>query len=285
MNIFRITEITNEMMNSNQDHFYEFLEYALDQDACELFRVQAIRDIPSLSSVIMEQLIQIFSYDIDEIDYVKKKLGFVSEDGNYQLRLGYRNSIERLLLLVQSSIETSESRSDSSIESLADDLIAQLMKLWENGSSTKNKSFMPVLFPLMKNIIVNSNKMKNKYSYDRLIQRFALSLFILGGRNFYEFLRLNLPGALPHLSNIESLIKEQGMQMIEGEFRFDLLGRYFNISNCTFAFACEDATSVISRINYDVQSNSFLGFSSPLSNNGTPKVNFFQTDRFDELKS
>ncbi|CAF4259283.1 unnamed protein product, partial [Rotaria sordida] len=100
---------------------------------------------------------------------------------------------------------------------------------------------------------------KNKFSYDNHIQQFALLLLILSGRNYYEFLRLNLPAALPHISNIESLMKKQEMRIIEY------------------------CISAICRIDYDSQLNSFIGFSSPLID-GMPQPNFFQTENFDELK-
>lgn len=285
MNIFRINEITDEMMNLKNDRFFAFLEYALDKDACELFQVQSILNTLSLSSITLQQLIEIFNYDINELLPLKKKLGFVTRDNHYQLRLGYRNSIERLLVLVKSKSDMLQSHSSiSSVEMLTENLLAQLTRLWNETSEEKDK-FVPILFPLIKNVVQNLNKTKNKYRYDGPIRSFALSLFILGGRNCYEFLRLNLPGALPHLTNVESLIKEQGMKMTEGEFRFDLLRDYFNVNKCRFAFACEDSTSVIPRISYDVQCDSFVGLSAPLDNNGTPRLKAYQTDRFDQLKS
>lgn len=286
MNIFRINEITDDMINLSNDRFFAFLEYALDKDACELFQIQSIRNMLSLSSVTLDELIRILNYDVQELNLLKKKLGFMTKDGHYQLRLGYRSSIERLLILIKSKNDTSQNQSSSpSVESLTDNLLAQLTMLWNERSAPNKDDFMPVLFPLIKNIVTNLNKMKNKYTYDGPVRSFALSLFILGGRNCYEFLRLNLPGALPHLTNIEALIKEKGMKLSEGEFRFDLLRNYFTINKCSFAFACEDSTSVIPRISYDVESDSFVGLSAPLNGNGTPRLKSFQTDRFDELKS
>ena len=143
---------------------------------------------------------------------------------------------------------------------------------------------MPVLLPLIANIFSNLKKMKNRYSYATAVQQFALSLFILGGRNCYEFLRLNLLGAFPHSSNLESIIRQKEMQMIEGEFRFQLVGDYLRSNKCQYAFSCEDCTSAISRIDYNAQCNSFIGLSSPLTN-GVPQTNFFQTDDFAELRS
>ncbi|CAF4947348.1 unnamed protein product, partial [Rotaria socialis] len=135
----------------------------------------------------------------------------------------------------------------------------------------------------MKNTFENFKKQKNKFTYDNLIQQFALLLFILGGRNCYEFLRLNLPAALPHVSNVELLMRNNEQRILECEFRFQLIKEYCQSNNCNYVLSSEDATRCISRIDYDAQSDSFIGFSSCLVN-GLPQSNFFQTNKFDELK-
>ncbi|CAF2946873.1 unnamed protein product [Rotaria sp. Silwood2] len=137
-----------------------------------------------------------------------KKLGFVTVDGNYHLRLGCQNSIERLLLLVKSKKQALDKNFDVLDNNVENDIVKKLKGLFKHRLDTSNEIDVPFLVPLIKNIFENLEKMKNKYSYDYLIQQFALSLFILGGRNCYEFVRLNLPGAIPHISNIQSLTKE-----------------------------------------------------------------------------
>ncbi|CAF4211965.1 unnamed protein product [Rotaria sordida] len=79
-----------------------FLENTLNKDLCNLFRIQAIQDMSSLSSITVAQLIQILDFDIVGLNYFKKAFGFVSVDGDFHLRLGFRNLLERLLLLVKS---------------------------------------------------------------------------------------------------------------------------------------------------------------------------------------
>ncbi|CAF1179983.1 unnamed protein product [Rotaria sordida] len=77
-------------------------ENTLNKDLCNLFRIQAIQDMSSLSSITVAQLIQILDFDIVGLNYFKKAFGFVSVDGDFHLRLGFRNLLERLLLLVKS---------------------------------------------------------------------------------------------------------------------------------------------------------------------------------------
>ncbi|CAM2729854.1 unnamed protein product, partial [Rotaria socialis] len=78
-----------------------------------------------------------------------------------------------------------------------------------------------------------------------------------GGRNCYEFLRLNLPSALPHITNLELLIRNQESKVIECAFRFNLLKEYSRSTSCNYIFVAEDATRSISCIDYDVVSSRF----------------------------
>ena len=284
MDIFQINELTDENMSLKDERFYEFLHSAVGPDLRELFQVQAIKNMPSLLTTSFDVLIEIFNFDIVELTFLKAKLGFVSADGRYHLRLGCKNLLERLLLLVKSKKAVAKRDLDLLDTTMTDDILQRLIGVWKRRSDSSKESDPPILLPLIKNIFHNSFKMKNRYSYENSVQQFALSVLILGGRNCYEFLRLNLPGALPHPSNLESLIRENGRRIIECEFRFQLLGDYLRASKCRYAFSCEDCTSVVCRIDYDVQSNSFIGFSPPLSN-GIPQKDFFQTDSFDEFAS
>ena len=100
MDILQLDELTDDMMNLRNDDFYNFLKVALNKDLCELFRVQGIRDMSALSSITIDQIIQIFTFNAMELNNLKRSLGFILVDGNLHLRLGYRNLLNRLLLLV-----------------------------------------------------------------------------------------------------------------------------------------------------------------------------------------
>ena len=55
------------MMNLLNDDFYNFLEVALNKDLCELLQVQGIGDMSTLSSITIDQIIQIFSFNVMEL--------------------------------------------------------------------------------------------------------------------------------------------------------------------------------------------------------------------------
>ena len=166
---------------------------------------------------------------------------------------------------------------------MENDLSKKLIELWKRNFQSSNNTSVPILVPWIDNILENLQKTKNRFSYDYHIQQFALLVLIFGGRNCYEFLRLNLPAALPHISSLESLIRKQEMRIMECEFRFESLSEYVRSSSCRYVYVGEDSTSSLSHIDYDARINSFVGFSSPLVN-GIPQINHFQTDNFDELR-
>ena len=49
MDIYTITEISDDIMNLSYDKFYDFLDIVLNKDLSKLFRVRAIREMSSLS--------------------------------------------------------------------------------------------------------------------------------------------------------------------------------------------------------------------------------------------
>ncbi|CAF3785262.1 unnamed protein product [Rotaria socialis] len=102
MNILQLKELTDELMNFSLNNFNNFIEIALNKDLCELFQAQAIREMSSLSSLTIDQLTHVLTFEIDELKGLKKSLGFTTSDGNFHLRLGHQKLLEHLLFLVQS---------------------------------------------------------------------------------------------------------------------------------------------------------------------------------------
>ncbi|CAF2963502.1 unnamed protein product [Rotaria sp. Silwood2] len=107
------------------------------------------------------------------------------------------------------------------------------------------------------------HRSKHRYIYNIHVRRFASSVCGLGGRNLYEFLRLNLPEAFPSIPTLESYSNGYCTRIEEGKFH---------------------STSVISKVQYDIESNSFIGFCVKLVN-GLPLTRQYQTDNFTELEN
>ncbi|CAM4929108.1 unnamed protein product [Rotaria socialis] len=152
---------------------------------------------------------------------------------------------------------------------------AFIVKIGNENEADENKDKFLNYF--IDTITDNLTKSKNNFRYSNSIKNFALSLYILGGKLTYEFLRLNLPGSLPHLSLLNSLISSSDSRISEGEFRFDQLHKHFDSLNVQYAFGSKDCTGIVKRIKYDSKTNTFTEFPS-LLDPGVPVKSYYQTD-------
>ncbi|CAF2099824.1 unnamed protein product [Rotaria magnacalcarata] len=137
---------------------------------------------------------------------------------------------------------------------------------------------------VVETIISNHDRAKSRYCYNDSIREFASYLFILGGRNVSEFIRLNISGLLPTLPIIQSSLDSITNRINEGDFRYDLMCDYLSLQKTNFIFASEDCTGVIPQIIYNVQSNTFIGF-VPHLEDGLPKINTFSTESFSKFEN
>ncbi|CAF3713812.1 unnamed protein product [Rotaria socialis] len=224
---------------------------------------------------------------------IRERSCFQLDNGTFIVKIGLINNLNCLLEFLkqqqQKTIETS-SNADSN-PSLSFDFINKypLLKkliIWYQRVSNENEADEnkdKFLNHFIDTIIDNLTKSKNNFRYSNSIKNFALSLYILGGKLTYEFLRLNLPGSLPHLSLLNSLISSSDSRISEGEFRFDQLQKHFDSLNVQYAFGSEDCTGIIKSIKYDSTTYIFTGFPS-LLDRGVPIKSYYQTDSFDALK-
>jgi hypothetical protein len=134
------------------------------------------------------------------------------------------------------------------------------------------------------NIILNMTRSPNNYRFSEQVEQFALSLYILGGKMTYQFVRVNLSLALPSIQTLNKLMSSGDTKINERQFRFDSLKDYFYRIDVEYGFGSEDCTGVIRKISYDQKTNSFIGIVTPLAN-GIPIAEHYQSNSFDELKS
>ncbi|CAF3385348.1 unnamed protein product [Rotaria sp. Silwood2] len=181
-----------------------------------------------------------------------------------------------------------------------------------NDSNSSNDLIIPEYllkkFPFIQTLIVYSNLiMKSKYDftflniilnnmfrnlsteergfrYEDAVRQFATSLYILGGRTAYEFIRVNIPAFLPTVRIIQSFIAASDNHLTEGLFNYEKASDYFNSIQSTIGFIAEDTTAVVSKVTYDTTSNKFIGFALPLDNNGFPIANSYSTESFSCLE-
>ena len=83
---------------------------------------------------------------------------------------------------------------------------------------------------------------------------------------------------------LKTYIFNSDSKFVEGEFRFNSLHNYLNSIDTKYVFGSEDCTGVIRKIKHNKDTNTFIGFSSPLSN-GLPIPKKFQTESMEQLRN
>lgn len=138
---------------------------------------------------------------------------------------------------------------------------------------------------LLSNAIRNANKVPKGRRHDIVIKKFAISLFILSGPMAYNFFCQNLPEALPCLRTVQRMVSSEYCKINKGEFRFDDLLKHIDMYKAPKVISVgEDATRVISKVQYDSDTNRMVGFVLPCDNNGLPLTDTFLATSFQQME-
>ncbi|CAF3270344.1 unnamed protein product [Rotaria sp. Silwood2] len=135
------------------------------------------------------------------------------------------------------------------------------------------------LVSFMGNLINNFTQSPNNFRHTESIKDFAICLYVLGGKQVYEFIRLNLYGSIPNLATLDELIKKSDTAFSEAEFYFGSLRQ----CHSQFGFCSENITGIIRKVEYDSKTNSFVGFATPIDHS-VPLPKFYQANTFNDLK-
>ncbi|CAF3443778.1 unnamed protein product [Rotaria socialis] len=130
------------------------------------------------------------------------------------------------------------------------------------------------------NLVFNLAPSSNHYRYSESIKKFAICVYVLGGKQRYEFVRLNMSGSIPVLPTVLDLINKSDMTLTEAEFRFNSLQQF----QSGFGFCSEGTTGVIPKVEYDSSTNSFIGFTTPTID-GISLMKHYDADTFDDFKT
>jgi hypothetical protein len=284
--------MTDNVFSLKNDEFYGFVHTLVGQKIVDILKFQSITSTQSL--IRYPNIFDIFNMKCSEPDFlsIRKMSCLELEDGQFIVKVGLINNLNYLLdFLKQQQNKISEDSYMDVDSNLTFDFINKhpLLKnlvLWyqrigsEGVTNTDKNGF---LIDFINTITNNLTKSSNHFRYSDKIKDFALSLYILGGKLLYEFIRLNIPGSLPSLTMLNTLILNSNLKISEAEFRFDHLQKRLDTVNLQFAFGSEDTTGIIKRIKYDSVTNTFIGFHTPL-NCGVPIKEHYQTDSLDTLK-
>ena len=143
-------------------------------------------------------------------------------------------------------------------------------------SSSFPTCFPSVLQHLLTNASKNADKAPNGRRHLEVVKKFALSLFIYTGPLAYNFLQQNISLALSSLRTVQTQVFSEFNVISEGEFRFDKLLEHINRHQLSGIVTIgEDATRIISRVEYDNQTDRCVGFVLPIDENGLLIINSF----------
>lgn len=289
INIDDINLLPEDVMTFYDDKFFSLVRSLCGDIVAELFRVQSINTTRTL--LRMNNVFSVPDIDCRELDDLREKVRFNLADGTTIIKPGVINNVHfiiNLLRFKEQKLREEEKNVINEKDMLyklvqGNPLLKSLMLWYQTNEAFSFNGKQTFLVTFIDNITINLSRLMNNYRYHDLLKRFALALYILGGKYTYDFVRLNLIYALPCPTTINTLINKSNMKLNEAEFRFDLLQEYFISKNIKYDFASEDSTAIVKKIHYDTATNSFIGFCT-LLNNGIPIAHYFRTESFDQLK-
>ncbi|CAF4986618.1 unnamed protein product, partial [Rotaria sp. Silwood1] len=257
--------LPNDIFTRVDDDFFSIVKALAGDSVFNILRIQLINSARKLLST--PDVFAFFQIESEETDKIKAESCFKSKTGQYFVKPGIQTSLSYLIKLLNQKLKE---------------------ELTLNENNETRDTFISNEFidkhPLLKSLIrwyqQNDSENNNKANrYTESIKKFAICLYIFGGKQCYEFVRLNMPGSIPHLSTLGDLINKSNMTLTEAEFKFDSLQKF----QSGFGFCSEGTTGVIPKVEYDSSTNSFIGFTTPIVD-GIPLTKHYQADTFDDFK-
>lgn len=283
-----INSLPNNIFTCVDDDFYSFVKLFVGETVCNILRIQLINSARKLLNI--NNVFEFFQLESEETDVLKAECCFKLKNGQYIVKPGIQTSLSGLIMLLKQRLNQEPGSTLNENSKLQDNyvpnefiekhpLLKSLIKWYRQNDSADTNTSNEFMILFIDNLLFNLTQSSNNYRYHDSIKHFSLCLYIIGGRQLYEFIRLNLPGAIPSLTFVHELISASNTKLSEAEFKFESVQQF----NSNFGFCSEDTTGVVRRIEYDVSTNSFVGFSTPVRD-GLPLAQHFQADTFEDLK-
>ncbi|CAF1459087.1 unnamed protein product [Adineta ricciae] len=269
--------------------FYDFIQSTAGDSLAKILKIQLINSVTKLLNT--PDVFAFFQYDIKETDVIKLESCYISKSGQVIVKPGIQSAFSFLMKLLEKGLKQKQEtalneKRENCGSYLTDDflnsypLLKSLIKWYRFTDSNDVKQSNRFLLSFIDNLVNNLTQSPNNFKHNESVKSFAMCLYILGGKQVYEFVRLNLYGSVPSLSTLSELINNSGTVFSEAEFNFESL----RLCHSEFGFCSEDTTGVIRRVEYDSKTNSFIGFATPIDH-GIPSPRFYQANTFGELKA
>jgi hypothetical protein len=285
-------KLTEDVLSFHDESFYNLVEQQCGGVVLEIMQSQDISSIDCLLEI--DDIFTFLEFDSDELIPLKRKAGIFLNNGHFVVKKGLVHKVDAFVKTLHSLNKqflssSAHHQSNNSSGLIVPEYILQKFPFIQTlitysnviAKSTYDFTFLNII---LNNMIRNWTTVERGFRYETVVRQFTTSLYILGGRTAYEFVRLNIPGFLPSVQIIQSYIAASDNHLTEGMFNYEGLCNYFNLNQSTLGFVAEDATAVVPKVTYDASSNTFIGFSLPLNNNGLPITNAYSTDSFSCLE-
>ncbi|CAF1481283.1 unnamed protein product [Rotaria sp. Silwood1] len=278
--------LPNDIFTRVDDDFFSIVKALAGDSVFNILRIHLINSARKLLST--PDVFAFFQIESEETDKIKAESCFKSKTGQYFVKPGIQTSLSYLIKLLNQKLkeeltlnENNETRDTFISNEFIDKhpLLKSLIRWYQQNDSENNNKANRCLTMFIDNVVFNLTQSSNNFRYTESIKKFAICLYIFGGKQCYEFVRLNMPGNIPHLSTLDGLINKSNMTLTEAEFKFDSLQKF----QSGFGFCSEDTTGVIPKVEYDSSTNSFIGFTTPIVD-GIPLMKHYQADTFDDFK-
>lgn len=280
--------LPTDALSFRGDSFHLMIEQFCGKEVVNLLQFQLIDN--SMSLIEINDPFFILQFKSDQTMSIKEALGIycTDEHGNYSFFVlpGIRLKLEKLIRSLRTLIKPT-TRSSVLFKSLtiSSELVEKYPFLIDLIYCLESNLLTEFSIDFLSNWMSNiASTSKNSFRYSQSVKDFAASVYIFGGPSLFEFLRLNIPGSVPNLTSVRSMLLSSKHRFIEGEFQYSRFLELVHPLGCKYAFCGEDSTAVIPKVNYDSRSNSFVGFTLPLKN-GFPCCQFYSTNSLDELES
>ena len=136
---------------------------------------------------------------------------------------------------------------------------------------SNEKNFGPLLKKLLLTAESNALKLPQQRRCEAITNKFSTSLFIFSCPIAYDFLHRNMPEAIPSLRTVQRVVAQEYHTLHEGVFRFDKLLSHLDSYNASKVITIgEDATRLVSRVEYDKEKDRLVGFVLPSDDKGIP---------------
>jgi hypothetical protein len=281
--------VPDDVFTRIDNDFYSVVKLLAGVVVSNILQIQMINSARKLLNI--PDVFAFFQVESEETDAIKAECCFQSKTGRYVVKSGIQSDLSNLIMLLKQKLKNEQEQllnenNDIQYRYITDEfldkhpLLKSLIKWYQQNDSGVNHKENAFLTSFVDNSVYNLTQSSNHYRYTESIKKFAICLYILGGKQCYEFIRLNLPGTIPNMTTVVDLINKSDMALTEADFKFESLQQY----SSGFAFCSEDTTGVIRKVEYDSSTNSFIGFATPIID-GIPSAQCYRANTFDDLET